>query len=267
MRALIQKVRNDLAGRELEHFKDLIVVLTKKEISVRYKNNYLGYAWSVANPLAFGLIYFIAFKVFMRVAIPNYTVFLLAGLFPWQWMANSIGSSPSIFVGNAGLLKKVQFPRNVLVAATVLNDAAHFLVALPVLALFLLAYRIHPSWSWLIGIPALALAQFAMIYGVALGIASVNVFFRDLERITALLLSFLFFLTPIAYSRDMVPSKFQVFLYLNPAAPVILGWRQLFLMGELHWDLIGVAFGYGLVSLFLGMSVYRKLSGKFAEVV
>jgi len=203
----------------------------------------------------------------MRVEIPQYSLFLIAGLFPWQWLSNSTSAAPNIFLSNATLLKKVRFPRNILVASTVLNDGVHFLVSIPVILGFLLAYGFTPSWSWLIAIPLLVLAQFMMVYGLALAIASLNLFFRDLERLTVLLITFVFFLTPIIYSEGMIPARYQMLLDLNPVAPLILSWRQLFLSGSITWSLVASSYTYALVALGVGSLIYRKLSWKFAEVV
>jgi lipopolysaccharide transport system permease protein len=254
-------------AREREYLRDLVFVLTQKEVKVRYKNSWLGYLWSIANPLAFALVYFVSFKTFMRIDIPNYTLFLIAGLFPWQWFSNSISAAPTIFVGNASLLKKIRFPRSILVAVTVLNDGIHFVISIPVIIGFMLAYGLSPSWSWLIGIPILAMAQFLLIYGIAMVVASLNLFFRDLERLTNILLLLLFFLTPIFYSESMIPPSYQAILYINPLAPLMLSWRQLFLSGDLVFSGAVTACVYGVIALGLGFLVYSRLSWKFAEVV
>ena len=255
------------SGLTAQYLKDLLVVLIQKEIKLRYKRSSLGYVWSVANPLAFAILYFIAFRIVMRVDIPDYPLFLIAGLFPWQWLSNSVAAAPTIFLGNAALIKKLRFPRHALVAATVVNDGIHFLLSIPVILGFLLASGFLPSWWWLAGIPILVLAQFMMVYGLALTIASLNLFFRDLERLTVLLITFLFFLTPIVYSDSMVPSRYQALIHLNPVSPLILSWRQLFLEGRLNWTLIGGGYFHALLFLGLGSLVYRKLSWKFAEVI
>ena len=246
---------------------DLIIVLTQKEIKVRYKSTWLGYAWSVANPLAFALIYLVAFGIVMRVGIPDYPLFLVAGLFPWQWLANSVAASPRTFLADVSLIKKVSFPRNVLVAAVVLSDGIHFGFAIPIVAGFLLLYGLVPAWSWLAGVPLLMLGQFALIYGLSLTIASLNLFFRDLERLTGLLVTFLLFLTPVVYSDDMIPEGYRWLVYVNPVAPLILGWRRLFLSGELDWSLVGLVYCYALIATGVGSAVYRKLCWRFAEVV
>jgi lipopolysaccharide transport system permease protein len=250
-----------------QYLKDLVLVLTKKEVKVRYKSTWLGYLWSIANPLAFAVLYFLAFRVFMRLQFPDYPLFLIAGLFPWQWLANSVNLSPNIFLQNATLLKKVRFPRNILVATAVLNDAFHFILSIPVILAFLFFYGSAPSGLWLPGIPLLVLAQGMLVYGLALAIASLNLFFRDLERLTVLLVTFLFFLTPIVYSASMIPPEYQRLIYLNPVAPLFLSWQELFLSGSLNWPLVALTYVYALISLGLGSLVYGKLSWKFAEVV
>ena len=141
--------------RRMSYVADLIFVLVQKEMKVRYKNSALGYAWSVANPLLFAAVYYVALGVFLRFNIPGYPypLFLIAGLFPWQWLATSVGGAPMGFIANASLIKKVRFPRYVLIAGSVLSDAMHFLLTIPVIVLFLLWYGFVPSWSWVPGIP------------------------------------------------------------------------------------------------------------------
>src|SRR5215510_6581348 len=88
-------------GHSFEYVRDLLMILIGKEIKVRYKNSWLGYAWSIANPLFFACVYYIAFGFVMRVQVPNYPLFLIAGLFPWQWISNSMNGAPFIFLANA----------------------------------------------------------------------------------------------------------------------------------------------------------------------
>jgi lipopolysaccharide transport system permease protein len=257
------------AHRHLSYSLDLIFVLVQKEMKVRYKNSALGYAWSVANPLLFAAVYYVALGVFLRFTIPGYPypLFLIAGQFPWQWLATSVGGAPMIFIANASLIKKVRFPRNVLVASAVLSDAIHFLLTIPVIVLLLLWYRFVPSWSWVPGIPLLAFAQFLTVYGVALAVSSVNVFFRDLERLVGIFLQALFFLTPVVYSASMVPPKYHVWIRLNPVAPLIRAWQTLFLEGHLDPLLVAAAYLSGFACLAVGSLVYRVLSPRFGELV
>ena len=117
------------------------------------------------------------------------------------------------------------------------------------------------------GIPLLVVAQFMTAGGLALAIASLNLFFRDLDRLTSLLVTVLFFLTPIAYSGDMIPSEYRLLWYLNPVAPLIMSWQQLFLGGRLDWSLLGVSIINAGIAVGLGALIFAKLSPRFAEVV
>ena len=249
------------------HYLDLVFVLTHKEMKVRYKHTVLGYLWSLANPLAFAFIFYVVFKVLARIPIENYPLFLIVGLFPWQWFANSINVSPSIFLGNAAIVQKIRFPRSVIPLAVVLQDALHFLLSIPVIVLFLLIYRQSVSWSWVYGIPCLLLIQLMLTYGIALLIATVNIFFRDMERLAALLVTFAFYFTPVLYSEAMIPEKYRSLICCHPLAPLMISWRNLFLTGEMRLLYVGVSFAYAAGFLLLGYTVYRRLSWKFAEVL
>ena len=117
-------------NRSVQYLFDLTLILTRKEMQVRYKSNVLGYLWSVLQPLSFALVYFIAFKIFMRFKMENYTLYLLTGMFPWQRFANSVNEASATFTGNASIIKKINFPRNLLVASTIIKDGIHFILFL-----------------------------------------------------------------------------------------------------------------------------------------
>ncbi len=256
-----------MGKRDFEYYFDLITVLTKKEIKVRYKNSVLGYVWSIANPLLYALIFYFVFKVIMRFQIKNYTLFLIAGLFPWQWINNSIIASTGSFIGNVSLIKKVVFPRLFLPLAQVLNDAFHFIVSLPVIVLFLLFYGKYPSLNWLVFVPVMLIPTFLMVYGFSLAIASINVFFRDLQYLVALLMMVLFYLTPVFYAISFVPQRYRVFVFANPFTSIITCWRSLLVNNTMEWHSYLIAVVYGVFVLVAGIFVYEKLKDRFAEMV
>ena len=262
------KVQQNKRLTRFEHYRDLIVILTQKEMKVRYKSTFFGYVWSIAHPLAFAFVFFMAFKVVMRIQMEGYAVFLIAGLFPWQWLSNSVNASPMIFLENASLIKRVKLPRNILSLATVLQDMIHFILSIPVIVLFLFIYHKSPSLSWLYGIPALLGIQLLMTYGFSLMISSINLFFRDLERLTVILTTLVFWFTPIIYPETMIPERYmKLILFFNPLSPLMISWRRLFIDGSLEVALVTVSFIYSLVVFMLGYMIYKKLSWKFAEVL
>jgi len=254
-------------NRSFRQIMDLILVLTQKDLKVRYKSSFLGYLWSIANPLAFAFVFFIAFKIIMRIQMEAYALFLIVGLFPWQWFANSVGVNPTVFLANSSIIKKINFPRSILPFSIVLQDMLHFIVSIPVVLLFMFMYHKTPGWIWLAGIPILLVSQFILVYGISLAIASVNLFFRDLERLTGILVTLLFYFTPVIYPEDMVPVAYRRLIALNPLTPLMVSWRDLFLHNQLHVRYLALSLGYALVFLLVGTFIYRKLSWKFAEVL
>ena len=149
-------------------------------------------------------------------------------MFPWQWFANSVNEASNTFISNASIIKKINFPRYLLIAAVIIKDAIHFAFCIPVIMLFCFIYESPISLTWLYGIPILMVLQTILTYGLSLFISTVNLFFRDLERLVTILITFLFFLTPIVYNIEMVPEKYRHLLALNPMAFLMTSWRVYF---------------------------------------
>ena len=249
------------------NYKDIFIVLTQKQIQLRYKNKYLGYIWSLLNPILYSGIYYFIFSVIMKVKIENYPAFLVCGLFPWQWIGNSIGVAPNIFAANSSLIKKLNFPRNILAQVEVAQDAFHFVLTVPVIVMILFIYDIPISWKLLVGVPVLVVIQSIFLYCLALIVASVNLFFRDTENLIKFFLMFSMYMTPVMYSHDMIPEKLRHLIVLNPFAPLIISWRELFLNGVIHYEYIAYMCGYCVIFWFIAHAIYKKLSFRFAEVL
>lgn len=252
---------------KIQHYIDLIIVLTQKELKVKYKSSFFGYLWSIGHPLAFAFVFLVAFKVVMRIEVEDYALFLITGLFPWQWFSNSVNAAPMVFLGNASIIKKVNFPRNLMPFTQVFQDMIHFVLSIPVIVLFLFIYHKTPSLSWFYGIPVLLIIQFLMTYSISLIVSSTNLFFRDLERLTIILTTLLFYFTPIIYPEKMVPEKYRFLINLNPLSPLMVNWRNLLLTGTLELSYVALSLGYAMLAFVLGYLVYNKLSWKFAEVL
>jgi lipopolysaccharide transport system permease protein len=178
-----------------------------------------------------------------------------------------VNASPIILLGNASIIKKVNFPRYFIILTQVIQDMIHFLLAIPVIIIFLLLYHKTPYMSWIYSIPLLMVAQFFIIYGICLIIASTNLFFRDLERLTAIFTMLLFYFTPVFFDETMIPLQYRNFLYLNPLSLVVVNWRMLFLSGKINTLYLLGSYGYAVFIFSIGYLVYRKLSWKFAEVL
>lgn len=251
----------------MPHWMDLLRVLVGKELLVRYKGSFLGYFWSVLHPLAFAAVFYVVFKQIVRLEVDHYALVLVTALFPWQWLQNSINASPSWFLENAPLIKKVRFPRWTLVLAGALTDLTHFLFAVPVILAFLLFEGFPPKIEWLLWLPVLTAAQLLVAFGISLVIASFNLFLRDLERLTTLVMLIWFYATPVLYPVDRVPEAYRALISFNPAGALIICWRSLFLEARVPLDSLFAAYVGGLLLVGFGAYVYRSLQWRFAEVV
>ena len=248
-------------------YLDLVSVLLKKELSVRYKNSVLGYLWSLIIPLMLTAFFYVVFSVYMRFDIENYILVLLSAMFPWQWFQNSVGQAPFLFIGNASLVKKVSFPRHIIPMVTTLHDMVHLLLALPIYVVFALALGVYPEFVWLYGVPLMLFVSFMFIFGLTLLISSINLFFRDLNNIVLIFLNIAFYATPIIYPLDKVPSDKLIYFVVNPVAPLFIAWRSLLYGNRIDTYYLPVALGYAVISLLVGWGVYHRLNKKFAEVI
>lgn len=256
-----------LQHRELIRKKDLLLLLTKKEITLKYKRTVLGIFWSLLNPILYALVLFIAFKIFMRIQMENYTFFLLAALFPWNWFTASVTMSAVTLIGNVNLIKKIRFPRYYLIISTILAQLINFIFALPIIVGFAFFYGKGPGINWLIGIPILIICQFITTIGICLIVSMTNAYFRDMEYLVAIIISMLFWLTPIIYALKMIPEKYHIYLILNPLTYLINSWRDLFMNNHIEWNSIGISFGSSIIFLSIGIFIFYRLGKKLDEVI
>jgi lipopolysaccharide transport system permease protein len=249
------------------NYKDIFFILTQKEIKLRYKSKVLGYFWSLLNPILLTVLYYVVFSLIIKIKIENYPAFLVTGLFPWQWVGNSLGVSPSIFISNSSLIKKMNFPKNILVQVVVAQDAFHYVLTLPVVIFVLVFYGIPISWKLILFYPLLVFLQSTLIYSMSLFISTLNLFLRDIENLVKFFLMFAMYMTPIMYSADMIPENYRELILLNPFALLIISWRDVFLRGDLNFLYVACLFGYVIIFHSISTFVYRKLSYRFAEVL
>lgn len=257
----------NLFDHEFRRRTDLLWLLTKKEVTLKYKRTFLGILWSLLNPILLAIVLFIAFKVFMRIKMENYTFFFLSALFPWNWFSASVTMSTGALVWNVNLIKRIRFPRHFLVLSTVLGQFVNFIFALPIVIGFSYYYGGGPGMNWLITIPILIIIQFIATIGICLVISMVNAYFRDMEYIVGVVITLLFWMTPIVYPLKMVPEAYRFCLAINPLTYLITAWRDLFMSNYIDWGSIGISSGSSLIFVLLGIIVFKRLGKRLDEVL
>jgi len=254
-------------SRSLRNSWQLLAALTGRDLRLRYQGSVFGWAWSMVRPLSYGLVLYFAFGVILKAGFKDYPLFLMSGVFPWFWFQGAVQQSATVFVGNGGLLKKVRFPRIILPLSIVMGNTLQFLLTVPVLVIFLVAAHRAPHWSWLITLPMLFSIQMLLTIGVCTLLASLTVFFRDLEHITEVVLNLLFYATPILYDISRIPEKYRWVAWVNPYSVLAEGWRGAIMSG--HWPGLQIVACLGWTAAFLvaGFVVFRRLEDSFADVV
>jgi len=264
--------------RELWQYRDLVRNLVVRDLKARYKNSILGVAWSWVNPLMMMVVYTVVFNILAgRSNLPNYPVFILCALLPWNFFASAISQSTNSIVDAAPLVKKVYFPREVLPISAVLSNMVHFLISLPVFFLLALALG-NPVTPWALMFPVTLLIQVMFTVGVGFITATLNVFYRDTRLIMDVLLLAWFFLTPIFYPLTTVPEQYALWgvpinvrawlLRLNPMASIISSYRDLLYWGtSTAWDFLLRTAVTSLIVLVIGYLIFLRYSPRFGEEV
>jgi homopolymeric O-antigen transport system permease protein len=246
--------------------KDQISVLISKDFKLKYNSTALGFFWSFGVPVAQSLVYFFAFSIIMRFKVDNYLLYMLSGMFIWNFFCSSIVMSANTFFSNTELIKRTPFPRHYLVIGTISSELIHFILTIPILVLLMMLGGIMPSWSCFT-IPIVLINLIMLTLGCSFIMASINIFFRDLERMIGVLLQLAFFMLPIIYPMSAIPDKYKIFLKLNPFYYVLQPWRDIFYSPQVNIIDNAIGFGVSLLVLFIGYMVYKLKEPRFAEMI
>jgi lipopolysaccharide transport system permease protein len=257
-----------IALRPYRRTWELLYLLTVRDLKLRYQDTALGFVWSLLKPLLLGAVLYFALQRVVRIRVEDYHLVLLSALFPWIWFQTSVLLAAPVIAHNGNLIKKVHFPRYVLPFSTVANNMVHFLLTLPILAIFVVASGYRPSAAWLVGIPVLTVLQLALLMGVVLFVSSLDVFFRDLEHLVEVFLNLWFYVTPILYPLEMVPDSYRNLLLINPMASLIEAWRQMIINNALPAiDELWPCLVFTVAALAIGGGVFRRLERGFADAL
>jgi ABC-2 type transport system permease protein len=248
-------------------FRELILNLTRVNLTLKYRGSFLGFCWSLLNPILMVVIYSIAFRYIMRIQLDNYTFFLISGLLPWNFLSMTLMSSTTSVLGNAGLLQKAAFPREVFPISTSLFVFVQFLLALVAIGPFCLMWKTDFVWiNALYLVAVVALLVFSV--GLAFLLSALTVIYRDVQHFTEVVVMALFWLTPIVYSFEHIPARFRWLFLLNPVTIFTNGFHDF-----IYWNRnpdavtwIGILI-WPLATLAVGALVFRRIDPRFAEVL
>lgn len=252
------------SGKDIDHMNsptyyfDLIVHLVRCDFSLRYKGSVLGILWSPMLPLFQLLVLVFLFQKVVPLDIDAYPAFVFSALVPWTWFNTCLGSSGSLLVGNRGLVRRPNFAPVTLIIVNIMSNMLSYVIVLPILFVMLIFYgrTLTPA---LLMLPLLLLIQGVLTVGLSLIIATLNVFYRDVQHIVSVALMLLFYLTPVFYKPQAINEKFRIVYAFSPIAALIQSYREIFFYGVFpEWRSIAFAGITSLVVCGFGYLIYRR---------
>jgi ABC-2 type transport system permease protein len=264
--------------RDIVGYRELLVNLVRKELKVKYKSSILGFLWSLLNPAFLLVVYYFVFSVVLGSGIPRFPIYLLSGLLVWNVFNVGLLTATGSIVGNAGIVNKVWFPREVLPLASIGAALVHFFLQSIVLVLALVAFRHPVNWAYVPLLPIALVGLLLVLAALGIFLSAMNVYLRDVQHLVELLLLAWFFASPIVYAYDLIAGKagkWAKLYLLNPVTDVVLVFQRAiygdyakvvhdFDYGWYVRNLVGV-YVLGIVLLVASLHVFRRLEGNFTE--
>jgi ABC-2 type transport system permease protein len=275
--------------RRIVRYHELLVGMTRKELKVKYKNSILGFAWSLLNPLLYLVVFYIAFVKILGSGVPAFPIYLLSGLLVWNLFSMGLSGACTSVVANAGLVKKVSFPREILPLAAIGSMLIHFFLQSLVLFAVLLAIQWDVAWAYMALLPLALVVLLVLTGGLGILLSATNVYLRDTQHFLELALLAWFWITPVVYPFQLVGIRggWSTKLWLtNPVTPIVVVFQRA-IYAKLtnphpkgggppiqllpHWPYwgflayLGWSFAFGLVTLTLAVRVFGRSEANFAE--
>lgn len=252
-------------------FRGFIAGSVRREFQLKYRGSMLGIVWTVLQPLAMILVYTVIFAEVMKAKLPgvegtfSYSIHLCAGIITWGLFAEIVQRGQSVFLDNANLLKKINFPRLTLPVIVVSSALLNFAIIFTLFMLFLLFSGNLPGISFLALIPLLVVQiLFAVGLGMTLGV--LNVFFRDAGQLSSLLLQFWFWATPVVYPASILPHWAQPWMQLNPMYHLIKGYQEIFVAHQWpDWKSLALVAVLAVLVALYALSLFRKHAGEIVD--
>ena len=257
--------------RDVWEFREFIWSAVKREFKTRWTGTQLGPFWIVAQPLSTIVIFTVIFSNIIRPIMPNYeskfaySIYLCAGILPFGLFSEILARSVVIFVENSNLLKKINFPKLCLPIFVILSGLINFAIIMGLFIIFLISVSAFPGWIFFSILPVLAV-QLLFTIGLGMLLATVNVFYRDVQQSVGILLQFWFWLTPIVYLSRTLPEFARTILLLNPLYPLIQAYQTIFVDRTVpQWLTLVYPLLLGIFFSALGIYVFYKLQGEIVD--
>ena len=257
-----------LDWRELWAYRELLWVLTARDVRVRYKQTVLGAAWAVLRPLTTMLIFSVVFGRMVKVPSEGYPypIFVYAALLPWTFFSAAISTAAQSLVSSAPLVSKVYFPRLVISLSSTGASLVDLLAACTLMLPLMYWYSVGPTWN-LLAAPLLIGGVVFTALGIGTLLSAVTVAYRDFTHITPFMVQVWMYVTPVVFPLSMVREDWQWLLYVNPMTGIVEGFRSVFLGKPFDLTGLSISLGITLAILAIGIAYFERVERQFADVI
>jgi len=255
--------------KEILEYKDLLYFLILKDIKARYAQSIIGVGWAIIQPLFFMLVFTVIFGKLAKIdseGIP-YQIFSFTALVPWTFFSNSMADSANSLSGNLSLITNIYIPRIMIPLSAIIGKFIDFIISFMILIILLISYSYYPDQK-IVTIFFYILLMFIASLGFGLILGTMAIQYRDIKYALPFGVQLFMYATPVAYSVNMIPEKYQLIYALNPMVTVIEGFRNIFLdTGNINIEMTSVSFITSSICLIIATIYFSKTERIFADVV
>ena len=228
----------------------LVSNLVTRNLKVKYRRSFAGILWTLLAPLSLAALYYFVFSVILKVSQPHYLAFILSGVLPWSFVAQSLTEGVDSLVSNWALISKVPVPTQVFPFVGTLTNFINLMIAIPVALAASVLSGVELGPSVIVLIPLL-IALFITVYGLSMIMGMIYVYLRDLKNAVGILIQFWFYATPVIYSEALIPERFQWIVYANPFGCFFTSFHSILVAGA--WPTLSHLFGVAIWTCVMGL--------------
>jgi len=266
-------VRVNAAGRaaplsDVWRYRGMLRSLVVRNLKVKYQRSALGFVWTFLNPLLSVGILAAVFSRVVRIPVPDYWAFLMSGYFTWNFTQQMLSTGTYVIAEHTGLRRSVAFPNEILILSAAVSRLVEFAIELVLVVVALVLLHHHGVPASYVLVPLLVVLQVVLAVGLVMPIATVSVFYSDVQHVLPIVLMMLFYVSPVFYPAQLVPGAFQPLFFLNPLAGLLTLFHVVLYEGRFPSPALLGGTAAGAVAIFaIGYAVFNRYKALFAEVV
>jgi lipopolysaccharide transport system permease protein len=254
--------------KELYQYRELLWVLTARDIKVRYKQTVLGITWALIQPVSSMIIFSVIFGKLAKIDTGEtpYPIFVYAGLLPWTFFSTALSSSAGSILNSGYLLSKVYFPRFILPIAGIGSGILDFFISLTLLFALMVYFNVGLTLN-LLAAPLILLGTVLTAVGVGGLLAGVSVRYRDFRYVIPFMIQFWMYISPVVYPPTLIPESYRWLIFLNPMAGFIDGFRAAFLGQDFNLVALGISGSISILFFIAGALVFSRYEKQIADII